>query len=283
MASGEAEPAEPDWRRLNRANWDERVAVHLGPGGYDLSHLRAGRGRLRLVETELGPVDGLKILHLQCHIGTDSLSLAQRGAHVVGVDFSPEAIRAARDLAKELGLDSRACFVEADIYDARGVIDGQAGFDVVFTTWGTICWLPDLTRWAQIIAHFLRPNGFFYFAEGHPAALVLDDRTGADPARPGFFWPYLARTPLIHADPTDYADPDARLANATTHQWIHPLSDVVTALITAGLRLDWLHEHDRVPWRMFQALVPDDEGLFRWPDRPWLPLTFSLKATRYCG
>ena len=277
MASGETEPTDPDWRRLNRANWDERVAVHLGPRGYDLSALRAGRGRLGFVEQELGPIEGLKILHLQCHIGTDSLVLAQRSAAVTGVDFSGPAIRAARTLATELRLTDRARFMQADLYDVPSVI--QDRFDAVFTTWGTICWLPDLTRWAQIIAQALRPAGFFYFADGHPAALVFDDRAGTGAVRPGFFWPYLSRTPLIDTDPTDYSDPEACLTNATTHQWIHPLSDVVTALIEAGLQLDWLHEHDRVPWRMFACLIQDEAGFYRWPDQPWLPLAFSLRAT----
>lgn len=274
----QSENAEPDWRCLNRANWDERVAIHLGPRGYDLSALRAGRGFLGYVEQELGPIDGVKILHLQCHIGTDSLALAQRGAHVTGVDFSSPAIEAAHTLAAELNLTDRTRFVQADIYDIPRAIQGQ--FDVVFTTWGTICWLPDLTRWAQIIAQALRPAGFLYFADGHPAALVFDHRTGADPARPGFFWPYFSRTPLIETDPKDYSDPEARLTNATVYEWLHPLSDVVTALVGAGLRLDWLHEHDRVPWRMFACLIPDETGFYRWPDQPWLPLAFSLRATK---
>jgi len=279
MAGGETDAAEPEWRRLNRANWDERARVHLGPRGYNLTALRAGRGRLGLVEQELGPVDGLKILHLQCHIGTDSLALAQRGAQVVGVDFSPTAIGAARRLSAELGLADQTHFVQADVYEADRAVNDPHGFDRVFITWGTICWIPDLKNWARIIAHFLRPCGYLYFAEGHPAALVFDDQTGADPARPGFFWPYLlARGPLIEADPRDYSDPEARLANATTHQWLHPVGEVVTALIEAGLRLDWLHEHEAVPWRMFDCLVEDAEGFFRWPDRAWLPLAYSLRA-----
>jgi SAM-dependent methyltransferase len=276
----QTQDAEPDWRRLNRANWDERVAVHLGPRGYDLPALRAGPGRLGFVEQELGPIDGLKILHLQCHIGTDSLALAQRGAHVTGVDFSAPAIQAASTLAAELNLTKRTCFLQADIYDVPTLL--QDRFDVVFTTWGTICWLPDLTRWAQIIAQFLKLAGLLYFADAHPAALVLDDRTSTDLAYPGFFWPYLARSPLIETDPTDHADPEARLTNATTHQWLHPISDVVTALIGAGLRLDWLHEHDHVPWRMFACLIRDETGFYRWPNQPWLPLAYSLRATKTC-
>ena len=111
------------------------------------------------------------------------------------------------------------------------------------------------------MARFLKPGGFLYFAEGHPAALVLDDDTAGDGKRASFFWPYLGRTAFVLSDPTDYADPAARLANATTHQWLHPLSDVITALIEAGLRLDWLHEHDAVPWRMLACMTEGDDGL----------------------
>lgn len=272
--------SEADWRRLNRANWDERADVHLGPRGYDLRGLRAGHKPLCIVDDELGPVAGLRILHLQCHIGTDSLALAQRGAEVVGLDFSPIAIEAARSLAAELGLSRQVRFVTADVYDALTAIPEPATFDGVFVTWGTICWLPDIQAWAKVIAAFLKPGGFFYFAEGHPAALVFGDSTAMTGDKPGFFMPYLARRALIESDPHDYADPDARLLNATTHQWLHPLSDVVTALIDAGLRLNWLHEHDRVPWRMFACLTEDEDGWCRWPDQPWLPLAYSLRACR---
>jgi SAM-dependent methyltransferase len=275
MTDGDAE-----WRRLNRANWDERVGVHLGPGGYDLRALRGGRETLPIVEHELGPVDGLRVLHLQCHIGTDSLALAQRGATVVGIDFSPAAIAAAAQLSAELELGDRARFILADVYDAPAAVPEAARFDRVFATWGTICWLRDISAWARVVAHFLKPGGVFYFAEGHPAALVLDDAAAGVNGWPGFFLPYLARAAFVDTDPRDYADPAARLVHATTHQWLHPLSDVVTALIEAGLRLDWLHEHDAVPWRMFTSLIEDAAGLYRWPDRPWLPLAYSLRATR---
>ncbi|HUN41698.1 MAG TPA: methyltransferase [Acetobacteraceae bacterium] len=271
---------DPDWRRLNRANWDERVAVHLGPGGYDLRDLRAGRGRLRIVEGELGPVDGLRMLHLQCHVGHDTLALVQRGATVVGLDFSPAAIAAASQLADELGLADRAHFVLSDVYDAPAAIPEPMSFDCVFATWGTIPWLPDIGGWARVVVHFLKPGGFFYFAEGHPLALVLDDAAVDGKGRPAFALPYFGCEPFVATDPRDYADPTARLTNATTHQWLHPLGDVISALIGAGLRLDWLHEHSVVPWRMFDCLVPDDEELYRWPDKPWLPLAYSLRATR---
>jgi hypothetical protein len=119
-----------------------------------------------------------------------------------------------------------------------------------------------------------------YLAEGHPTAYVFDDATRSPDGMPGLFAPYFSRGPVVDTEGQDYVDPDARLVNATIYNWIHPLGDVVTSLITSGMTLDWLHEHDAVPWRMFGILVKDPSGLYRWPDRPWLPLAFSLAATR---
>jgi len=273
--------SEPEWRRVNRANWDERVGVHLGPRGYDLSDLRAGHRRLNAIEeAELPPVAGKRVLHLQCHFGADSLTLAQRGAEMVGLDFSGLAVDAARVLAGELGLADRARFVQADVYDTLQVIAGLHSFDMVFVTWGAITWLPDIERWTQIVAAMLRPGGSLYLADGHPVAYVFDDATRSSDGMPGFFAPYFSRQPVVTEDPNDYVDPEAQLANASIYNWIHPLGDLVTSLIASGLTLNWLHEHDAVTWRMFEALVMDGSGLYRWRDRPWLPLAFSLAATR---
>jgi SAM-dependent methyltransferase len=273
-----------DWRALNRANWDERVPIHLAAPIYDHAALRAGRATKNAIEeAELGPVDGLRLLHLQCHFGRDSLILAQRGATVVGLDFSPPAIAAARALAAELGLADRVRFVEADLYEAPDAIAEPASFDRVYVSWGAICWLPDIAGWARIIADFLKPGGSLYLAEAHPAALVLDDAVPQPDGRPGFFLPYFHSEPLVLDDPSDYADPEARLTNSRTCEWIHPLGSVVSALIAAGLRLDWLHEHDAITWRMFKCLTAGSDGLFRWPDKPWLPLSYSLQATKTPG
>lgn len=270
-----------DWRAVNRANWDERVAVHLAAPSYDLGPLRAGRGRLHPIEeAELPDLAGRRVLHLQCHFGRDTLTLAQRGAEVVGLDFSGPAILAARALAQELGLSERARFVEADLYDAPAAIHEPAAFDLVFVSWGAIYWLPDIRRWAEIAAFFLKPGGRLYLAEGHPSALVFDDAAPKHGDFPGWFVPYFDRNPCIFDDPSDYADPAARLSHARTYSWMHPLGEIVTGILAAGMTLKWLHEHDSVPWRMFELLVEDGEGMFRWPKEPWLPLAFSLCAER---
>jgi len=273
--------AESEWHRANRIHWDERVAIHLGPRGYDLDRLRAGELPLNAIEAaELPDLAGKRVLHLQCHFGADSIKLAQRGAEVVGLDFSAPAIAAARALAGEIGLAERARFVEADLYDALQAVPPPHGFDLVFVTWGALCWLPDIRRWAQIVAAMLRPGGSLYLAEAHPASFVLDDAARQADGMPGFFAPYFSRDPIVYTEHRDYIDPEARFSHPTTYTWLHPLGDIVTGLLESGMSLDWLHEHAAITWRMFEVLVEDESGLYRWPDKPWLPLAFSLMATR---
>ncbi len=272
---------EDDWRALNRANWDERVAYHLAAPLYETASLEQGRARLDAIEErELGPVEGLRVLHLQCHFGRDSLILAQRGAEVVGLDFSAPAIIAARDLAQRLGLEFRARFIESDLYAAPQALPEPAAFDRVFVTWGAICWLPDIAGWARVAAFFLKPGGKLYLADGHPSAMIFDDERRGPDGLPGLTYPYWHQGPLEINDASDYADDEARLANSRTNEWIHPLGDIVTSLLEAGCSLDFLHEHSAVPWRMFSALLQGPDGLWHWPDSRWLPLSFSLMVTK---
>ena len=182
----------PEWRALNQANWDERVAIHVNaPDAYNLEPLRAGTSRLDPIAAEiLGPVDGKRILHLQCHFGMDTLVMAQQGASVVGLDFSPPAIAMAQSLTAELGLRDRARFAEANVYDALTAIPEADGFDRVFVSWGALCWLPDVFAWARIAAAFLAPGGYLALAEAHPAAYVFDDATATSDGMPGWYMPY---------------------------------------------------------------------------------------------
>ncbi len=279
---------EPDAAAIyanNRRHWDELTAVHLAPGGYDLAPLRRGEGRLHAIEeAELGeafgPLAGQRLIHLQCHIGSDSLTLAQRGAEVVGVDFSPAAVAAAEGLAAELGLADRARFVTCNLYDAPTAVGEAGGFDLAFVTWGTITWLPDIRGWARVVAHFLRPGGRLYLADSHPCALVFDDLAAGPDGMPGWFAPYFAREPIMIDDTRDYANPTAVLEHPREIGFLHPLGDILAALTDAGLSVRFLREHDALTWQMFRCLVAGSDGMWRWPDRPWLPLSFSLMAER---
>ena len=272
-----------DWRAANRATWDERVGIHLDAAFYDLTPLREGRAVLYPIEeAEIGDIRGLRIAHLQCHFGRDSLALVQKGAEVVGLDFSGAAIAAAKELAQELGLADRARFVEADVYDAPAALAAEAPFDRVFVTWGTIGWLPDLAGWAQVVAGLLAPGGALYLADAHPFAMVFDTADAApdDAARPGWFMPYFDYGVLKNDAPSDYTGDFPALTAGHEYWWDHRLGDILTALAGAGLRLDWLHEHDRVPWPMFSTLEPAPGGMYRWPGKCWLPLSYSLSASR---
>lgn len=269
----------------NQSYWDALVDVHLAPEGYDLSKLRSGAGDLGpLVEAELarlvGDLSGQRVIHLQCHFGADTLAMVQRGAVAVGVDFSSAALAAARNLAADLGLAQRVRFVECNVYDAPERVGEAGSFDLAFVTWGAICWLPDIRAWAKVVAGFLRPGGRLYFAEGHPAAYVFDDCVPGDGGRPGWFAPYFEPGPLDIDEPADYANPTAKLAVTRSFSWMHPLGSVVMALIDAGFAIRFLNEHDGVPWPMFRSLVREGDEMFRWPDRPWLPLSYSIGAER---
>jgi SAM-dependent methyltransferase len=278
--SGKTPP--DDWRSANRATWEERVGIHLRAEAYDLTPLREGRAVLHPIEeAEIGDVAGLKIAHLQCHFGRDSLTLAQKGADVTGLDFSPSAVKTATALAAELGLSARARFVEADLYDAPAALATHGPFDLVFVTWGAIGWLPDLVGWAEVVAALLRPGGALYLAEGHPFAMVFDTERGTDAEdRPRWNVPYLDFGMWHDETPTDYTGDFPNLTAGPEYWWDHRLGDILTALAGAGLRLDWLHEHDRVPWPMFSTLQPVAGGMYAWPGKRWLPLAFSLRATR---
>ena len=262
---------DPNWRDSNRKNWDERVDLHLETESYDLGPLRGGRRELTPIEeAEIGDVRGLRILHLQCHFGRDTLTLAQRGATVVGLDFSPRAISVARGLADELGLSDRARFIEADVYDVPKVLDEK--FDLVFVNWGAICWLPDIRRWAEVVAHFVEPGGALYQIESHPCSEVFDNPDGE--GVPEFSIPYFIGEALR------FDDASKPLQNAIRYEWMHPLGEIITALLTAGLTLRWLHEHDAVAFQRYKVLIKDAQGMYRWPDKAWLPLSYSLRAER---
>jgi SAM-dependent methyltransferase len=267
-----------DWRAANLRSWNERVAIHLRDrtGFYGVDAVRRGERTLGpLVAGELGPVSGLSIAHLQCHFGLDSLTLARAGARVVGLDFAPAAIAAARQLAQETALPAR--FIEGDVYDAPALL-GKT-FDRVFVTWGAICWLPRIDRWARVVAELLRPGGRLYLAEGHPNIMPLEQEDGRLVVRHA--WRQAPDAPFADVASATYTGDAQPLAERTTYVWFHPLSSVIGALIDAGLQLDWLHEHEVLPWQAFPMMIAAEDGMFRLPPaHPLMALAFSLQASK---
>lgn len=270
-------PPPDDWRDTNRKRWDERVPIHLAGDFYDLDAFRAGEDTLRDFElAEVGDVRGKSLLHLQCHIGLDTLSWARHGAaRVVGLDFSEPAVEAARDLAAELGLTAeRATFVAADVYDAAQAVP-DSSYDIVYTGVGALGWLPDVGRWAETAASLVAPGGFLYLAEFHPLTDILDDATGTRVEHD-----YFARDAWVDDRPGGYADDGTPTVHNRSVEWQHPLGDVVSALAAAGLRVDFLRERDTTLFARFGTLERR-EGVYRFPvDRPRVPLMYSLKASR---
>jgi SAM-dependent methyltransferase len=262
--------ADSDWLRLNRANWNDRVGIHAASTFYDLPGFRdSGRSTLRAFEPgDVGDVTGRSLLHLQCHMGQDTLSWARLGAHTVGLDFSAAAIDVARDLTGDL--DAR--FVVADVYDAVAALDGHR-FDIVYTGLGALVWLPDLPRWAAVVADLLNPDGFLYLVEFHPLSDLLDDdgRTVAND--------YFFRDGREVDYPHTYTD-GPPLTSTRQVQWQHPLGEILTALAGAGLRLEFLHEHDFTLFPRFPALAKTD-GAYRFPPgHPRVPLLYTLRARK---
>jgi SAM-dependent methyltransferase len=266
--------AHPSWLETNRALWDEMAARHPTTALYDVDGLVAGRDDLRpWEEAELGPVAGLDLVHLQCHIGSDTIGWARRGARVVGLDFSAVALAAADELGRRCGLDIR--WVQADVHDAVAVLGGQR-FDVVYTGIGAFGWLPDLRPWAEVAHGLLRPGGVLYVVELHPmwVAMVQDGRTMCQDAIDAAF----AR--WDEPDRTSYADPDHVLSHVSSHERLHTISDLLTAVLDSGMAIELFHEFDvtpaPTPW-----LERHPDGLYRFPvGMLRFPLTYSLRARK---
>ncbi|MES1175349.1 MAG: class I SAM-dependent methyltransferase [Myxococcales bacterium] len=271
---------------LNRARWDEATRLHTQGNVYGLEDFRAGACRLHRVEKEeLGDVSGKLLLHLQCHFGLDTLSWARRGAAVTGVDFSPEAVAFARSLSRDTNVPGT--FVCGNLYDLPEHLSAESQYDIVYTSYGVLSWLPDLRRWGELLFTYLKPGGTFYIVEGHPAARMFptyEDVPKFPPLRPflsyfhdpaGIRWP---------AGP-DYADHAVQHQHGS-HEWQHTLSDIVCSLLGAGLVLDHLHEFPYCAWEIVSGCelvepFSDSHGYYGLPaSEPQLPLMFSIRAHR---
>jgi len=297
-----------DYSRLrdtNKAYWNERIDTHVRSDHYDAQGFRAGGTSLMPLEREeVGPVAGRKLLHLQCHFGLDTLSWARLGAEATGVDFSENAIAAARKLSVETGV--KASFVCCDVLELaehlpQGDGDGKGGeqrgagtFDVVFTSYGVLDYLPDINRWARVVSRFLKPGGFFYMAEIHPFALVFDH--GPRVPRLEVKHPYsfaggigehvagnAARRPVkwdATSEPT-YTGGGDRFENNTAYSWNHGIGEVLTALITAGLTIEFVREWPYGCYEIFPFMHRDSQGYFRLDEHATsVPLLYSVKASK---
>jgi SAM-dependent methyltransferase len=261
------------WLDANRAMWDERVPIHLRSTFYDVDAFLSGADTVRPFERdEVGDVRGRSLVHLQCHFGLDTLSWARLGARVVGLDFSEPAIEAARRLAADSGLD--ATFVVGDVYEAPEVLEHRR-FDVVYTGFGALNWLPDIERWAGVVASLVEPGGFLYLAEFHPFSDVFGEHDLT------VQFPYFHADPIVWDDESTYADPSAVMQHVRSYEWIHPIGEVVSALVDAGLTIELLRERDLTLFQRWPFLVRHDDGTYRLPaGMPSLPLLYTLRARR---
>jgi SAM-dependent methyltransferase len=255
---------------INRDLWNRLAEVHVNSSFYDVAGFLQGRDSLTPIEQEiLGDVAGKLVLHLQCHFGMDTLSLARRGAQVTGVDFSEVALEKARQLNDRMGLDAR--FVLCDVNELPKHLEGQ--FDIVFASFGVLGWHPDLNRWASVVAHFLKPGGRFCLAEFHPVLWMLNDDHS------GIGYSYFKKAPIVMTNEKSYADPQAGIMGAS-HCWNYSLGELFGALESNGLSINGFKEYDYSPWNLFANGVGADGKYYIKHLKEMIPLSFSLVATK---
>ena len=255
----------------NRETWNNKVAIHAKSEFYNIDAFKAGKSSLNSYElSALGDVSGKSLLHLQCHFGQDTLSWTRMGAHCTGVDISEEAIALAESLNTELGLDAQ--FVRCNVLDTSKHVSDQ--FDIVFSSYGTIGWLPDLEPWARMISERLKPGGIFYIAEFHPIAWMFDYNVSPPKMKYG----YHQKEVIFDEYEGTYAQEDANLASKD-YSWNHPLSEVVNSLIKAGLSIEYLNDHDGSPYDIYPDLVKNEEGFYELSEKLY-PLLFEVKAVK---
>jgi SAM-dependent methyltransferase len=258
-----------DYLEINRAAWNVKTPIHIESAFYDMPGFLAGNTTLKSLEIGLlGDVNGKRILHLQCHFGQDSLSLARMGAHVTGVDFADVAIAKAVSLATELQLEAR--FIQCDLYSLKDHLDET--FDVVFTSYGTIGWLPDLQKWADIVQHFLRPGGQFIMVDFHPVVWMFDERFKS------VAYSYFNTGPIVEQAQGSYVDRRAPISYEIMG-WIHPIADILQNLMDAGLRLEQFREWDYSPYSCFDEVEEDEPGVFRVKHlKKKIPMVYGIVA-----
>ncbi|MEZ4877698.1 MAG: class I SAM-dependent methyltransferase [Flavobacterium sp.] len=260
-----------DYLLVNKQTWNNKTEVHVNSDFYNNDAFLKGKSSLNAIEVELlGDISDKKILHLQCHFGQDSLSLARLGATVTGVDLSDNAIEKATSFAKQL--DLKATFICADIYSLPTILDEK--FDLIFTSYGTIGWLPDLDKWAKVVSHFLKPNGTFIMADFHPVVWMYDDDFEV------VFYNYFNVEPIIENETGTYADRYSNI-EAKTITWNHPISELLNALISNNLVLNQFNEFDYSPYNCFNKTEEFEKGKFRISHfENKIPMVYSILATK---
>jgi len=264
-----------DYLKINKALWNKRTDSHFDSDFYDNKSFIEGRNSLMSIELDLlGDITGLSVLHLQCHFGQDTISMSRMGAaKSVGIDLSDEAIKKAKELNETVHADAQ--FLCCDIYDLPNHLDEK--FDIVFTSYGTIGWLPDINQWASIVSKYIKPGGKFVFAEFHPVVWMFDDEFQNIQYR------YFNSAPIIDIEEGTYADTKANI-NAQYVTWNHGIGEVVTSLIKSGLTINELHEFDYSPYNCFSHTVQLEKNKYRikhLDDK--IPMVFSLLATKHNG
>ncbi|MHA1126554.1 MAG: class I SAM-dependent methyltransferase [Candidatus Heimdallarchaeota archaeon] len=259
---------------LNR--WNERVKINAQSKFYDLEGFMKGKSSLLPIEVkELGDVTDKTMLHMQCHFGMDSLSWARKGAKVTAVDFAPEAVKLARELSETLEIPAK--FIEANIYDIPQIISEK--YDIVFTSYGVLCWLPDIKKWAEVIDHCLKPKGVFYIIESHPFGFLVDENYN-ERFQTGY--PYFTEGKAFrYEDETNPIDQEKTLENVTSFEWIHPLSTIINSLIDVGLQIEFVHEYPYSFFPIHPDMKKGDNEYFHFQNKNFnVPMMFSLMAKK---
>ncbi|SFA85907.1 Methyltransferase domain-containing protein [Flavobacterium swingsii] len=255
----------------NKQTWNNKTDIHIASDFYNNEAFLSGKSSLMDIELNLlGDISGKKILHLQCHFGQDTLSLARLGAKVTGVDLSDNAINKGKELNQKIGLDAE--FICCNVYDLENHLDEK--FDIVFTSYGTIGWLPDLDKWAKVVSNFLKPGGQFIFAEFHPVVWMYDDNFK------NVFYSYFNIKPIIEYEEGTYANRDADVKTSSVC-WNHSTSEVLNSLIKSGLEINSFDEYDYSPYNCFNETEEFEKGKFRIKHlENKIPMVFSLVATK---
>lgn len=263
--------SEENYIDINCESWNNRTDAHLESEFYDLEGFKNGNTSLNSIELDLlGDISGKSILHLQCHFGQDSISLSRLGAKVIGLDLSDKAISSAKNLAVETNVDTE--FICSDIYDLPNHLDEQ--FDIVFTSYGTIGWLPDLDKWAKVISKFLKPNGKFVFVEFHPVVWMFDDNFEKIAYR------YFNSGAIVETESGTYADKTADITQDYV-MWNHGFSEVINSLIKNNLEINSLDEYDYSPYNCFNKTIEFEPKKYRIEHLDnKIPMVYSIVAIK---